>query len=1712
MSKRVLSSKISRISKAIGAFAGVAASLIALTAARVEAQSPVQFSGTTNVGQSSQPVTVVITMTGRGVVSSLKAVTQGIADIDYSLAGGGTCSIGSSYTAGQQCTANIVFAPKYPGIRSGAVVIQASDGSLLGSTLLVGLAKGSLPMLAPGRIDTVAGDADWVYQGDGNLATHSPIFLPMGVVTDTSGNLYLSDSQNNRVRRVDAQSKLMVTVAGNGSPGYSGENLRASSSSISAPSGMTLDGAGNIYFADTGNHIVRRVDAFTGLMSTVAGSPGAQGYAGDGGPAQQARLSLPQSVGFDLAGNLLIADTGNNVIREVDATSGSIRTIAGTGVGGFNGDGQLATNSQLYSPWSVSLGQDGSIYIADSSNNRVRQITSSGIMTTVAGTGDRGFMGDGGAATLAFLSAPASVVLDPAGDLYIADSGNNRIRKIDASTGLISTIAGTASEQFTGDAGPADQASLYGPSALFFDASGNLFITDMFHNRVREINGLATALLYPIMQVGKVSAPIPVVLANSGNADLTIAQAVKINAAVDASTTTCLEGKGLLPANTCIVGAQFAPTSIGNPVQGSITLNSDSSFTAPVISLSGQVISVAPTTLTLTSSANPSLIGATITFSATVVNGNTPTGTIVFFDGTTQLCSVNLVSSSVACNVSALTLGKHSVTASYSGDANDAPSVSNILLQIVQQSPSLALNVTPNPAVVISPVTLNLTVTAPTGVPSGTVVFYDGNVALSGATLSASGTTTFSTSQLATGSHSLSAQYAGDAINAPAQSNIVLEVIQPATTVTILNSNNNPAAAGSSITFTAVVTSPLGISLTGTVQFLEGTVVLGTSTLGSNGSASFTSSTLQPGPHALVAVYSGDSDNATSSSLPLVQVVQSALSTTTINSSATTTIIGEPAVFTASVSSGTGVPTGTVTFHDGGNVLGQATLNAQSIATFSTTALTLGIHALTATYGGDNAHNASTSTQLQHTIILATTALTLAGPVVTIDAGAPFSMTAALTSNGIAPTGSLSLREGATTVATQTVTPSGTITFSNLSLTQGTHMLTAFYGGDNDNSPSTSATVSIIVGIAPTTTSLSSSAIKAAFGQSVTFTASVGSDSPTPGGTIQFMDGAVTLGTSAVGTNGIALLSTSTLGYGSHPIKAIYSGDSNHSASTSTVLNELIVGGATASLTSNVNPSSSGQNVVFTARINGVGSQVATGTVSFNNGAALIANVALDINGVATIQLSSLAVGSHTISASYSGDANYAPLSATMMQLVQSSSTITSLSSSANPSIFGTPLSLSAAVTTSGGIATGTVTFSDGGVALGTSQLGANGVATLTLNTLVTGSHAIVASYSGSSTSNPSTSNTLLLSVQQLTQLTVTSDANPTLTLIPIQLSAVISNSGGGSSTGSVTFSDGSTKLGSAPLNANGQAVLNLTSLSAGNHPLQATYSGDPSNFSSTSPTLVQTVLLRPTSVDLTATSTDPNNPQQITLIGVVHWSGPLTPTGSITFSNGNTVLGTGSVDSVGVATVTVILQSNANSIQAGYGGDAYYAPSTSLLTTITGGPATQFTMLVSPSSVSLQSKQHTTVNLVLSSVQNFSDTLQLGCLGLPFAATCTFSAPQVRLTANGQAVTQLTIDTGNPLGAGATAQLHGGRSSAVLLCFLPCGLFFVYGTWRSRKIKILPFLLLFGAVTATLSSMGCSGLQINGTPPGTYTFKVTAAGTGTGATQSQTMTLTVSQ
>jgi hypothetical protein len=332
-----------------------------------------------------------------------------------------------------------------------------------------------------------------------------------------------------------------------------------------------------------------------------------------------------------------------------------------------------------------------------------------------------------------------------------------------------------------------------------------------------------------------------------------------------------------------------------------------------------------------------------------------------------------------------------------------------------------------------------------------------------------------------------------------------------------------------------------------------------------------------------------------------------------------------------------------------------------------------------------------------------------------------------------------------------------------------------------------------------------------------------------------------------------------------------------------------------------------------------------------------------------------------------------------------------------------------------------------------------------------------------------------------------------------------------GVATGTVTFNDGTTLLGTGTLNTTGTATLQVQSLTAGSHALQASYAGDATNFAAASPVLTQVITLRPTSVTLTATA-DPSDPQQVTLIGVVRWTGPVAPTGTLAFNSGTNLLSSVAIDATGVATLNVVLQSPTQSLVAVYSGDQSYSASSSPPASVTVTPPTQFTMQLQPSSVSFASKQHETVNLNLVSQQGFTDTLQFGCLGLPFAATCTFSKPQMLLAANGNATVQLTIDTGDPLGAGPSASNRSGTSSGVLFCLLPCLLAIGLGAGRRRKLRLSTLLLLMGVTAMTLSAAGCSGLQINGTPPGTYTFKVTASGVNTGVTISQTMTLTVTQ
>ncbi|MGA9627051.1 MAG: IPT/TIG domain-containing protein [Bryobacteraceae bacterium] len=322
-------------------------------------------------------------------------------------------------------------------------------------------------------INTVAGNVPAghsLYGGDGGPAVSAQLASPLGVALDSSGNLYIADTDNQRIRKVS--NGVITTVAGNGPAGFYGDNGPATSAWLNNPAGVVLDSAGNLYIADTNNQRIRKVS--NGMITTVAGN-GTLGFSGDNGPATNAMLNQPTGVALDSAGNLYIADSHNNRIRKV--SNGVIATVAGIGTNGYSGDGGPATSAQLSFPAGLAVDSAGNLYIADTFNGRIRKV-SNGVITTVAGGG---FYGDNGPATSAQLNYPEGVAVDSAGNLYIAAS--DRIRKV--SNGVIITVAGGGGGSCCGDGGPAINAELYAPTGVVVDSAGDIYIADRGNNRIR---------------------------------------------------------------------------------------------------------------------------------------------------------------------------------------------------------------------------------------------------------------------------------------------------------------------------------------------------------------------------------------------------------------------------------------------------------------------------------------------------------------------------------------------------------------------------------------------------------------------------------------------------------------------------------------------------------------------------------------------------------------------------------------------------------------------------------------------------------------------------------------------------------------------------------------------------------------------------------------------------------------------------------------------------------------------------------------------------------------------------------------------------------------------------------------------------------------------------------------------------------------------------
>ena len=314
-------------------------------------------------------------------------------------------------------------------------------------------------------------------------ATKTEISLVDGIALDKTGNVYIARRDNNVISRVDLKGN-MTAYAGNGSAGFSGDGGDAAEARLNVPAGLAFDKKGNLYIADRNNHRIRKVDT-RGKISTVAGT-GTAGFSGDGGPATRAQLNHPSGIAFDKKGDLYFSDRSNDRIRMIDS-SGNIHTYAGNGKEGFRGDSGPALQASLDKPFGIAFDKKGNLYIADRRNNRVRMVNSRGIITTVAGDGGFFFSGDNGPAYRASVAGPTGVVVDDQGVLYIADRSNNRVRTVD-SQGMITTVVGTGKQDYNGDSEVARETNLHLPFGVTLDPKGNLLVIDRSHYRIRSID------------------------------------------------------------------------------------------------------------------------------------------------------------------------------------------------------------------------------------------------------------------------------------------------------------------------------------------------------------------------------------------------------------------------------------------------------------------------------------------------------------------------------------------------------------------------------------------------------------------------------------------------------------------------------------------------------------------------------------------------------------------------------------------------------------------------------------------------------------------------------------------------------------------------------------------------------------------------------------------------------------------------------------------------------------------------------------------------------------------------------------------------------------------------------------------------------------------------------------------------------------------------
>ncbi len=548
---------------------------------------------------------------GSPVTEQVAFQFTGISNPAFSLRYGTDFTKGAAACSGApvlRCSVPVTFSPQMPGLRQDAVLARDGSGNVIATTLLRGVGLAPKVAAMPGIIKTIAGTGAWNYTGDNGPASSATLRQPQGVALDGSGNLYIADLINQVIRKVSSTG-IITTVAGTGYAGFSGDNGPAIAATLNSPTAVALDGAGNLFIADFGNNRVRELSGSSGIITTVAGGgtggSGADGL-GDGGLSTAAILNGPSDLAVDPAGDIYIADSFDGLVREVNASSGVITVIAGGGNGGGSdgwGDGGEATSAVLANPTGIALDISGNLYIADNGHNVVREVNAStGVITVVAGNGASGYRGDHNPAVSAELKRPWTVRIDACGDLYIADYGNSAIRQVSGATGIITTFAGTGSGGYAGDGGFSNAAQLQNPTGLAVDAGGNIYIADYANNVIRRVAMTISTLSFPATAVGKTSV-MQVAIANTGNQSLGLSGLSIAGNFVQTSSggNDCSPSSSIASGGACSVAVAFAPTAAGSST-GSIayttnSLNSPGSSQTVVLNAMGTPGTAAQATL-----------------------------------------------------------------------------------------------------------------------------------------------------------------------------------------------------------------------------------------------------------------------------------------------------------------------------------------------------------------------------------------------------------------------------------------------------------------------------------------------------------------------------------------------------------------------------------------------------------------------------------------------------------------------------------------------------------------------------------------------------------------------------------------------------------------------------------------------------------------------------------------------------------------------------------------------------------------------------------------------------------------------------------------------------------------------------------------------------------------------------------------------------------